>query len=118
MITVTDATFHDLVLTGEVPVAVDFWAEWCPPCHAIARTLAELEPEFAGRLVFAKMNSDENPVTVRAYRVLSLPSLLVFHRGELVAAQVGSRPKSQLRDWFTAAFDKAAALDKAAVAGR
>jgi thioredoxin len=103
MITVTDATFAAEVLarSAEVPVAVDFWAQWCPPCHAIARTLAELEPEFEGRLVIVKMNSDENPEAAKTYRVLSLPTLLVFDRGEVTASLVGSRPKSYLRDMLT-----------------
>jgi|KBSSwiStaDraftv2_1062776.scaffolds.fasta_scaffold47227_3 thioredoxin 1 len=107
MITVTDATFADAVLACDVPVALDFWAQWCPPCHAIGRTLAELEPEFAGRLVFAKINSDENPMATRTYRVMSLPTLIVFSRGNVIVAQVGSRPKSHLRDMFEAALDKA-----------
>jgi thioredoxin 1 len=107
MITVTDATFAETVLASDVPVALDFWAQWCPPCHAIARTLAELEPEFAGRMVLAKINSDENPIATRTYRVLSLPTLIVFGRGEIVTAQVGSRPKSHLRDMFEAALEKA-----------
>jgi thioredoxin len=104
MIIVTDATFEEAVLSSELPVVVDFWAQWCPPCHAIARTLAELEGEFEGRLVIAKLNSDENPVTSRAYRVLSLPTLMVFDRGEVTASLVGSRPKSYLRDMFTLAM--------------
>lgn len=105
MITVTDATFDELVLRSDLPVALDFWAQWCPPCHTIARTLAEIEPEFHGRLVIAKVNSDENPVTSRAYRALSLPTLLVFDRGEITASLVGSRPKSYLRDMFTRAMN-------------
>ncbi len=104
MINVTDATFADAVLGSDVPVALDFWADWCPPCHAIARTLGELEPEFAGRLVIAKINSDENPEAVRTYRVLSLPSLLVFTKGELTAFNVGSRPKAYLREMLTRAM--------------
>lgn len=103
MITVTDATFAEAVLarSHELPVAVDFWAQWCPPCHVVGRTLAELEPEFDGRLVLVKLNSDENPEAVRTYRVLSLPTLLVFDRGEVTASLVGSRPKSYLRDMLT-----------------
>jgi thioredoxin 1 len=97
LITVTDATFATTVLTADRPVVVDVWAEWCPPCHAISRTLAELAGEFAGRLVIATLNSDENPETSRRYRIMSLPTLLIFERGEVVGTVVGSRPKNHLR---------------------
>jgi thioredoxin len=102
MRTVTDATFADTVLGSDLPVVVDFWAEWCPPCHALSPVLAELAEEFDGRLVVAKLNSDENPVTSRAYRVMSLPTLLFFRGGEVVASLTGARPKSVLRNAFNA----------------
>ncbi|WBB65349.1 thioredoxin domain-containing protein [Micromonospora sp. WMMD812] len=95
--TVTDDSFAGTVLAADRPVVVDVWAEWCPPCHAISRSLAELAEEFAGRLTIVTLNSDENPETTRRYRVLSLPTLLVFRRGELVGSLVGSRPKNHLR---------------------
>lgn len=95
--TVTDATFDSAVLAADRPVVVDFWADWCPPCRAISRSLAELADEFAGRLDIATINSDENPETTRRYGVMSLPTLLVFDRGELVGSIVGARPKNHLR---------------------
>ena len=98
LVTVDDATFAGAVLASERPVVVDFWADWCPPCHAISRSLAELAAEFGDRLTVATINSDDNPQTVRAYSVLSLPTLLVFRGGEVVGQIVGSRPKSWLRD--------------------
>jgi thioredoxin 1 len=97
LITLTDATFADTVRDGGLPLVVDFWAEWCPPCGPMARTLAELAPEFAGRLRIAKLNADENPQTTRDYRVLSMPTLLFFTGGSLTGSLVGLRPKSVLR---------------------
>ncbi|RKN48467.1 thioredoxin [Micromonospora endolithica] len=94
---VTDDTFASVVLAADRPVVVDFWAEWCPPCTAISRSLAELAEEFAGRMIVATLDTDENPETTRAHGVMSLPTLLVFHRGEVVGSIVGARPKHHLR---------------------
>jgi thioredoxin 1 len=98
LITVTDATFERQVLQSESPVLVDFWAQWCPPCRPMARVLDELAGELGGKVVIAKINSDENPVAARAYRIMSLPTLLLFRDGQVVATMVGARSKSALRD--------------------
>jgi thioredoxin 1 len=98
----TDATFAATVRDSRVPVVVDFWAEWCPPCGPMARHLAELAGEFDGRLLIAKINADENPETARAYRVLSMPTLLFFERGTVVNSLVGLRPKAVLRQALSA----------------
>jgi thioredoxin 1 len=95
---VTDETFAAEVLASDVPVLVDFWAEWCPPCHRIAPVLEELAAEFAGRARIVKLDADHNPATVRAYGVLSMPTLTVFRGGEVVSQHVGARPKSRLRE--------------------
>jgi thioredoxin 1 len=101
LVTVTDETFADRVLGSHTPIVVDVWAEWCPPCHAISRSLAELAEELAGQLVVATLDADGNPATCRAYQVRSLPTLLIFRAGELVSATVGARPKSALRKLLT-----------------
>jgi thioredoxin 1 len=101
LIQITDRTFAELVLAAPGPVVVDFWAEWCPPCRPMATSLAELAEELRGEVVIAKLNSDENPETTRAYRVLSLPTLLFFRRGVVVNTIVGLRPKSTLRQALT-----------------
>jgi thioredoxin 1 len=101
LITVTDATFAELVLQSRVPVVVDFWAEWCPPCRPVAKILAELAEEFGGQLVVAKINSDENPEATRTYQVMSMPTLLFFRDGAAVRSMVGARPKSHFRQALT-----------------
>jgi thioredoxin 1 len=103
--TVTDATFAELVLGNPLPVVVDFWAEWCPPCRPVARTLAELAGEFTGKLVIAQLNADENPVATRDYRVLSMPTLLFFRHGTVVNSIVGARPKAHLRAALSGGFE-------------
>jgi len=96
MITVTDETFDAVVLGSEKPVLLEFWADWCPPCRMMAPVLAEIAADRADTLVVGKINSDENPETVRRLRVLANPTFAFFHRGELVGAVVGARPKSKL----------------------
>jgi thioredoxin len=93
----TDATFAETIRGSRLPVVVDFWATWCPPCGPMAATLGELAGEFAGRLLIAKLNADENPATTRAYRVMSMPTLLFFRDGLVTASLVGLRPKSMVR---------------------
>lgn len=97
VVTVTDDTFADLVLAERRPVVVDFWAQWCPPCHAISRSLAELAEEFEGRVVVASLDVDDNPLSTRTYQVLAMPTLLFFRAGAVVDGVVGARPKSFLR---------------------
>ncbi|MEU7867587.1 thioredoxin [Dactylosporangium sp. NPDC049140] len=101
---VTDETFAHEVLASDVPVLVDFWAEWCPPCHRIAPMLDELAAEFEGRARVVKLNADDNPLTARAYGVLSMPTLTVFRGGEVVSQHVGARPKAKLREQIDSAL--------------
>ena len=94
---VTDATFDTEVLGSDLPVLVDFWAEWCPPCHRIAPVLDELATEYAGRARIVKVDADTNPAVVRRFGVMSMPTLCMFRGGELVSQVVGARPKAMLR---------------------
>jgi thioredoxin 1 len=78
-------------------VLVDFWAEWCPPCHRLAPVLDELSEEYAGRARIVKLDSDENPETTREYGVMSMPTLIVFRGGQVVSQVIGAHPKAKLR---------------------
>ena len=93
---INDDDFQREVLDAATPVLVDFWAEWCPPCHQIAPVLEQIAAERSGTLRIVKLNSDENPVATARYRVLGLPTLLVFDQGELVLELRGARTKSAL----------------------
>jgi thioredoxin 1 len=101
---VTDASFSTDVLQAEGTVLVDFWAEWCGPCRAIAPALEEIGAEYAGKLTIAKVNIDENPQTPNAYNVRGIPTLVMFKNGKAVSTKVGAAPKSVLKDWVASAI--------------
>jgi len=93
---VTDGSFEEDVLKAEDPVLVDYWAEWCGPCKAIAPILGEIAEEYAGRLKIAKLNIDENPSTPPKYGIRGIPTLMLFKDGNVEATKVGALSKSQL----------------------
>ena len=93
---VTDDNFEREVLQSQVPVLVDFWAEWCGPCKMIAPLLDEISREYAGRLKIAKLNIDENPQTPPKYGIRGIPTLMLFKGGNVEATKVGALSKSQL----------------------
>ena len=95
-ITVTDTDFNDAI-ASDTPTLVDFWAEWCGPCKMMEGPLDELAGENAGKLQVAKLNVDENPSTMGAYHVMSIPTLIVFQDGEEKRRLVGARSKGQLQ---------------------
>ena len=100
-----DASFAREVLASDLPVLVEFWAEWCPPCHRIAPILDELAVEYAGRARVVKVDADANPETIRAYGILAMPTLTVFRDGAVVSQVVGAQPRSRLRAQLDAALE-------------
>jgi thioredoxin 1 len=94
---VTDATFDGDVIKNELPTLVDFWAPWCGPCRMVAPIVGELSEEYAGKVNFVKMNTDENPQVPTKFGIRSIPSLLIFKNGELKDTVVGYRPKNDIK---------------------
>ena len=87
------------VLDSKQPVLVDFWAEWCGPCKAIAPSLEELSEEMASELKIVKINVDENPSISQTYSIRSIPALMIFKDGEKISEKMGALPKSALQSW-------------------
>ena len=92
----TDASFEEEVLKAELPVLVDYWAEWCGPCKMITPILDEISAEYSGRLKIAKLNIDENTDTPPKYGIRGIPTLMIFKDGRVEATKVGALSKSQL----------------------
>ncbi|MFM7623707.1 MAG: thioredoxin [Actinomycetota bacterium] len=90
---VTAATFNDVVLKSATPVLVDFWAEWCGPCKAVAPILEEISNEYAGKIKIVKLNTDEEGPIAMKYGISSIPTMNLFVGGQIVKSIVGARPK-------------------------
>ncbi|HDN96126.1 MAG: thioredoxin [Thermoplasmata archaeon] len=94
----TDENFDEIISKYDV-VVVDFWAPWCGPCRLIAPVIEKLAKEMKGKVVFAKLNVDENPKMAMRYRVMSIPTLILFKEGKMADRLVGALPEDMLRDW-------------------
>lgn len=99
-VAVSDDKFEEEVLQADGPVLVDYWAEWCGPCKAIAPALDEIASDMQGKLTIAKLNIDENPMTPSKYGVRGIPTLMLFKDGQVVGTKVGVAPKTALQDWL------------------
>ena len=95
---ITDASFEKAVLQSSIPVIVDFWAPWCNPCKMIAPTLEKLAAENDGKLIVAKINTDENPEWMQKFGIQGIPTLLFVSGGKVMHRQVGAVPERMLRD--------------------
>ena len=94
----TERTFDEEMTTSSVPVMVEFWAEWCPPCKAIAPILDELATDYEARLGVFKINADEEPGLAARYEVTSIPTMLVFQDGMVQRRMIGARSRAQLTE--------------------
>ena len=93
---ITDSTFDQEVLKSDVPVLVDYWAEWCGPCKMIAPILDEIASEYDGKLKITKLNIDDNPATPPKFGIRGIPTLMIFKGGDVQSTKVGALSKSQL----------------------
>ncbi|MDD4860202.1 MAG: thioredoxin [Dehalococcoidales bacterium] len=103
-VAVDESNFEQVVLKSKTPVLVDFWATWCGPCKMVAPIVDELSEEYAGKMVFGKVDVDQNPTVAGKYGVMSIPTLLIFKDGKPVNNLVGFRPKAQLKKSLDAAL--------------
>ena len=96
----TDGNFETEVVKSNIPVLVDFWAEWCGPCRQLSPVLDEIAKEMDGKLTVAKVNIDQNPNTPQKFGVRGIPTLILFKDGKPLATKVGALPKSKLVEWI------------------
>tara|TARA_B100000780_G_scaffold78923_1_gene53521 strand:- start:235 stop:579 length:345 start_codon:yes stop_codon:yes gene_type:complete len=101
---VTDDTFEAEVTNSDIPVVVDFWAEWCGPCKQIGPALEELSDEYDGKVKIVKINVDENPNSPAQMGVRGIPALFLFKDGQAIANKTGAAPKAALADWINASI--------------
>ncbi|MEZ5674073.1 thioredoxin [Thalassovita litoralis] len=99
-VAVTDATFDAEVKNSDIPVVVDFWAEWCGPCKQIGPALEELAAEMEGKVKIAKVDVDQNPNSAAAMGVRGIPALFIFKDGQVVSNRAGAAPKASLQAWI------------------
>ncbi len=104
IVNVTDTSFDDEVLNAEVPVLVDFWAEWCGPCKMIAPVLSEIADEYEGKLKVCKVDVDANPDVPPKFGIRGIPTLILFKGGNAEATKVGALSKTQLSEFVESAF--------------
>ncbi|MDE1855939.1 MAG: thioredoxin [Candidatus Micrarchaeota archaeon] len=93
--------FDKDVLSSKTPVVVDFWAEWCGPCRVFSPIIEEVSGEYANKVKFYKLNVDDNPEIAERYNVMSIPTAVLFEKGEVKAVSIGALPKESLKKWIT-----------------
>jgi thioredoxin 1 len=110
-INVTDEAFESSIVQSELPVVVDFWAPWCGPCKMVSPILEKFAKEYAGKLIVAKINTDENPQWAGQFGVQGIPTILFFSQGKVVHQQVGAVPEPYLRDMVDTFLETVSATD-------
>ncbi|MFQ5602823.1 MAG: thioredoxin [bacterium] len=106
----SDSNFNDEVLNSDKPVLVDFWAEWCGPCHMLTPTVKELANDFEGKIVVGKVNVDENQGTAAQYGIRSIPTLILYKNGQEVLRLSGVRPKTEIAQHLNYHLSQAVAV--------
>jgi thioredoxin 1 len=96
----TDQTIDDILKTNQLPVLLDFWAEWCGPCRMLSPVFEEIAETMADKVACYKVNVDENPETARTYRVMSIPTLILFKDGKMIGTTTGFKSKDDLKKWI------------------
>jgi putative thioredoxin len=101
-IEVNDSSFQEKVVEAskKTPIVVDFWAEWCGPCHMLSSIISKLAKEYKGKFILAKINVDQNPKTAAKYQIMSIPNVKMFKNGNLVSGFVGAIPEIKVREWL------------------
>ncbi|TFG77619.1 MAG: thioredoxin [Thermodesulfobacteriales bacterium] len=105
ILALNDENFENEVLNSETPVLVDFWAQWCGPCRALAPVIEEIAEEYGDKLKVGKLNVDENPGAPSAFEIRSIPTLIIFKDGAVVDRVVGALPKNQITDLVDTALE-------------
>lgn len=100
VVEVTDASFEDEVLKSDIPVLIDFWAEWCGPCKVLSPIIDEVSKDYEGRIKFAKLNIDENPNNTQKFGIRGIPTLIIFKNGDKEETSVGVLSKSELTSFL------------------
>ena len=100
MLELTSKNFESEVIKSDKPVVVDYWAEWCGPCRIFSPIIEEVEKSYTGKVKFGKLNTDENSDVAARYNIMSIPSVLLFEKGEVKAMSVGAIPKESFKKWL------------------
>ncbi|MGI4776355.1 MAG: thioredoxin [Janthinobacterium lividum] len=101
---ITDSSFEHEVLNSELPVLIDFWAEWCAPCKMLTPTINELRENLKGKIKVVKINIDQNPETPSRFGIRSIPTMILFKDGQAIANKTGVLPKSSIEEWINSSL--------------